>query len=243
MEIAGRVAVVTGGASGLRGVLTEHLARLGATVLVVDVDGDRAAALCDRLGDEGHGCVPLEADLLADGQLEVVVRRAIELGGPHLLVNNAGGWSPTGRQYPTASSGEWRQVLGLNLAVPMELTQRCQPAMTRLGGGAVVNVASSAGRQSTAYGSPEYAAAKAGLIRFTTAVADWRGEHGVRVNTVVPDWIGLPRAHAELASLSEQERAARPPLIPPAVVADAVAELLADDAASGRVVVLDGDSG
>jgi NAD(P)-dependent dehydrogenase (short-subunit alcohol dehydrogenase family) len=240
MEIAGRVAVVTGGAAGLGEVLTRHL---GATVLVVDIDGHRASALSDRLGNDGHRCVPLEADLLAAGQLEAVVRRAGELGGPHLLVNNAGGWSPTGRQYPAASSLEWRQVLELNLAVPMELTQRCRPLMARLGGGAVANVASSAGCGGAAYGSPEYAAAKAGLIRFTTAVADWHGECGVRVNTVVPDWIGLPRAHAELASLPEEEQAARPPLIPPEDVAGVVAELLGDDTASGRVVVLDGDSG
>lgn len=240
MEISGRVAVVTGGASGLGEVLTERIAALGAIVLVVDVDGGRARALCERLAGTGQRGVPLEADLLADGQLAAVVRRAEELGGPHLLVNNAGGWSTRGRQYPTASSREWRQVLELNLAVPMELTQLCRPVMSRLGGGAVVNIASSAARGSAAYGSPEYAAAKAGLIRFTTAVADWHAEHGVRVNAVVPDWIGLPRAHAELETMSVEQRRALPPLIPPEDVARSVTDLLTDDSASCRVVVLEG---
>jgi NAD(P)-dependent dehydrogenase (short-subunit alcohol dehydrogenase family) len=102
----------------------------------------------------------------------------------------------------------------------------------------VVNVASIGGTGSGAYESPEYAAAKAGLIRLTSALSGLAGTDGIRVNCIVPDWIGLPRAHDELAQMTDAERAALPPLIPPDQVADVVVGLIVDDRAVGRAVVL-----
>jgi NAD(P)-dependent dehydrogenase (short-subunit alcohol dehydrogenase family) len=100
--------------------------------------------------------------------------------------------------------------------------------MRRAGGGAVVNVASTAGLGSQSYGSPEYGAAKAGLIRFTTALA---AVDGVRVNCIVPDWVATERVTAE-------ERATDPPPIPLETVAGAVLTLIRDDALAGRAMVL-----
>jgi NAD(P)-dependent dehydrogenase (short-subunit alcohol dehydrogenase family) len=108
--------------------------------------------------------------------------------------------------------------------------------MRSAGGGVVVNVASSAGNEDTPYASPEYGAAKAGLIRLTTALGDLEG---VRVNCIVPNWILTERAKAELAAMTQEERAAAPGAIPLEVVCDAVADLIADESARGRVVVLE----
>ena len=142
-----------------------------------------------------------------DAALAALVARAAELGGPHVVVNNAGGWSP-GPQFPEASPEVWSATLDLDLRAPMLLTQLALPAMVAAGGGVVVGIGSSAGVGVAGYGSPEYAAAKAGLVRFTASVAGLEETHGVRVTAVVPDWIGLDRAVAEVASMAE-ERATR----------------------------------
>jgi NAD(P)-dependent dehydrogenase (short-subunit alcohol dehydrogenase family) len=104
----------------------------------------------------------------------------------------------------------------------------------------VVNIASSAGLGLAPYDSPEYGAAKAGLIRFTSTLAGLRSTMNVRVNCVVPDWIGLDRAHAELAAMSPEERAAAPPFVEPSDIADVVTDLACDESLAGRVVVMRG---
>jgi NAD(P)-dependent dehydrogenase (short-subunit alcohol dehydrogenase family) len=98
----------------------------------------------------------------------------------------------------------------------------------------------SAGRGGEPYASPEYGAAKAGLIRLSTALGGLHQTMGVRVNCIVPGWIGLARAHAELARMPATRRAAMPPLVPPETVAGAVVTLVRDDSLSGRVLVLPG---
>jgi NAD(P)-dependent dehydrogenase (short-subunit alcohol dehydrogenase family) len=103
----------------------------------------------------------------------------------------------------------------------------------------VVNIASSAGIEWTPYDSPEYGAAKAALVRFTTCVG---ALPGVRVNCIVPHWIGLERAHAELAAMSDAERAAAPRFVDPSAIADAVVWLVQDESLAGRVVEMRGGS-
>lgn len=110
----------------------------------------------------------------------------------------------------------------------MLATQLALAPMRRAGGGAIVNVASTAGLGSEPYQSPEYGAAKAGLIRFTSALA---AVDGVRVNCIVPDWVATERVTA-------QERAATPPPIPLATVAAAVLTLIRDDTLAGRALML-----
>ena len=156
-----------------------------------------------------------------------------------MLVNNAGGWIGDA-QFPDAPFEDWSRALDLNLRGPMLATQLAIGPMRRAGGGVVVNVASSAGNESTAYASPEYGAAKAGLIRFTTALGDLEG---VRVNCIVPNWILTERAEAELAAMTPEERSRAPGTIPLEVVCDAVADLIGDETARGRVVEIEPPAG
>src|SRR4051812_21134901 len=99
----------------------------------------------------------------------------------------------------------------LNLRSAMLATQLALEPMRRAGGGAIVNIASTAGLGGEPYESPEYGAAKAGLIRFTSALKE-RG--GVRVACVVPDWVRTARAEAELAAMTPDERAGAPEPLP-----------------------------
>jgi NAD(P)-dependent dehydrogenase (short-subunit alcohol dehydrogenase family) len=254
VELAGRVAIVTGGAAGLGVVITRRLVQEGASVVVADVSegtlaarevGSEVAGLADRGGERaakevGSGVAFVRGDVRVGADVERVVVFAVErFGGLDVLVNNAGGIS-RGAQWPDASALEWRATLDLNLTGPMLATQLALEPMRARGGGAVVNIASSAGLGLTPYDSPEYGAAKAGLIRFTASVAGLREEIGVRVNCIAPHWIGLERAHAELAAMSAEARAAAPPFVDPGDIADTVVWLASDETPAGRVVEMRG---
>lgn len=113
------------------------------------------------------------------------------------VVNNAGGWLP-GDQYPDVDPDTWLSAITLNLLAPMLLTQLLWPTLSAAAG-AVVTIGSSGGVGDDPYGSPEYAAAKAGIHRFTASLGS---RTDVRVMGIVPGWIGLDRAHHEWAALA-----------------------------------------
>jgi NAD(P)-dependent dehydrogenase (short-subunit alcohol dehydrogenase family) len=221
MEIEGRVAVVTGAAVGTGRAIALALAAAGADVVASDVDEE----------------VGMETVTEAEGRMWFVradmtvpddVRRLIASAGPQILVNNAGGGGHIPPHFPEATPEQWGATLELNLHGPMLATQLALEHMRRTGGGAVVNVASTAGLGLEPYQSPEYGAAKAGLIRFTSALG---GLEGARVNCIVPDWVATER-------VSEAERATTPPPIPLAEVVAAVLGLIRDDTLAGRALVL-----
>lgn len=236
MRLSDRVALVTGAAGGLGRVIAGALAERGARLALVDVD---AAAVERAAAELGPPAAPFVADLAdANGVALEYARVCAELGAvPTVLVNCAGGWGAGRSHFPTCPPAEWGAVLDLDLRVPMRLIQLCAEPMARAGGGAVVNIASTAGYRTDAYGCPEYAVAKAGLIRLTTALAGMAASHGVRVSCVVPGWIALPRTVAELADLAPEQRAATPPLIPPAEIAGLVLGLVEDESSGGRVLL------
>jgi NAD(P)-dependent dehydrogenase (short-subunit alcohol dehydrogenase family) len=131
----------------------------------------------------------------------------------------------------------------LNLGSAMRAIQFAVPLMAERGAGAIVNIGSSAGLGFGPHPSPEYAAAKAAVIRLTAALASLE-ERGIRVNCVCPHTVGTSSVRARIAKLESRGEPLPPDLavelIEPDEVADAVLELIADDALAGRVVVLRG---
>jgi len=226
--VSGGLAIVTGAAAGMGLALARRLAADGAQVVLTDVDDEAGRAAAAGI----EGARYAHADMTERGDVE---RLLADADGLRVLVNNAGGWIGDA-QFPDAPFEDWSRALDLNLRGPMLATQLAIAPMRSAGGGVVVNVASSAGNEDTPYASPEYGAAKAGLIRFTTALGDL---DGVRVNCIVPNWILTERAEAELAAMTPEERADAPGTIPLEVVCNAVANLIADESARGRVVVLE----
>ena len=222
MDVTNRTALVTGAAIGTGRAIALALAAAGARVVVTDIDAEG--------GHETVHCVPsgrchfrrLDMTDPAD------ITEAIAAEQPQILVNNAGGGGHIPPHYPEASAAAWRALIDLNLIGPMHATQQALAPMRAAGGGTVVNVASTAGLGRARYASPEYGAAKAGLIRFTTALANVAG---VRVNCVVPDWVATER-------LSPADRSADPPPVPLEAVAAATLRLVRDDTLAGRVLVL-----
>ena len=234
MEIRGDVALVTGAAVGIGRAIATRLAAEGAAVVVGDIDAGGGGETVRRIEASGGAARFVRADLTDPEDVRALVDAARAWHGTlGILVNNAGGGGHIPPHFPDATPEQWGATLDLNLRAAMLATQLALTAMDRRG--AVVNVASSAGAEETPYQSPEYAAAKAGLIRFTTALSR---RDGVRVNCVVPGWIATERAQEELAAMTASERAAAPDPVPMDVIAAAVVALIRDEGAAGRVVEL-----
>ncbi|MEV0790476.1 SDR family NAD(P)-dependent oxidoreductase [Kribbella sp. NPDC050459] len=229
MDIAGKTAVVTGAAVGIGRAIAARLGAAGASVVVADLD---AAG-----GEETRALIgPTARFVQVDVRDDDAVRELMACR-PQILVNNAGGGAVLRPCFPEASVERWTAALDVNLRAPMLTTQLAIPGMRAAGGGAVVNVGSTAGVGFGQHVSPEYGAAKAALIRFTTTLPDL---DGVRVNCVVPDWVATPRGIRERAALPPAERGQA--LVPLEAVTDAVVDFVADDSLAGRVVLLERES-
>jgi 2-hydroxycyclohexanecarboxyl-CoA dehydrogenase len=188
MRLEGRTALVTGGASGIGAATVRRLAAEGARVAVADLDPDRARDVAGEV--DGHH---LEMDVTDNASVVAGVAAAVEAVGPlDVLVNNAGGG---GRFAPAffvhTEEAEWTEGLKLNLWSVLAVTHAVLPAMQERGRGAIVNVASEAGRVGSQL-SVTYSAAKAGVIGFTKAVAREGAHYGVRANAVAPGPIETP---------------------------------------------------
>jgi NAD(P)-dependent dehydrogenase (short-subunit alcohol dehydrogenase family) len=238
MKTEGRVAIVTGaGAEGSGRAIAMAFAHSGASVVVGDIDPIGGKETVDRIEAAGARAAFVRADVRVRDDIRRLARFAErDFGGLDILVNNAGNtWPP---HFPDCPPDHWEAALDLNLRGPMFAIQVALEAMRRRGGGAIVNVSSVAGLGYGPHDSPEYAAAKAGLIRLTATLAPLAETDNVRVNCVVPHWIETEEVKREIAALSPPEEADVPRLLQPSEVADAVVGLVEDDTLAGRCLVM-----
>jgi NAD(P)-dependent dehydrogenase (short-subunit alcohol dehydrogenase family) len=237
MEIADRVALVTGGGgAGTGRAICLMLARAGARVVVADIDVEGGAETARRIEMDGGRAAFVPADVTVEEEVRRMVAVAEEtFGGLDILVNSAG-LTPA-PHFPAAPVEHWSRYLDVNLRGPMLAIHYALQPMTRRGAGAIVNIASVAGVGSAAHSSPEYSAAKAGLIRLTATLAPLL-EQGVRVNCIVPNWIGTDEVKREIAEMSREERAEVPDeLTPPEEIAAAVLSFVEDETMAGRIMI------
>jgi 3-oxoacyl-[acyl-carrier protein] reductase len=225
VEVGGKIAVVTGAAAGIGRAVAAALAAKGAAVVLADLDSDEGRRAAEELGGRF-----VRTDVLVDDDLRALIAAA---EGLEILVNNAGG--APGPYYPEARIEHWSRTLDLNLRSTMVATQLAAEAMTA--GGAIVNVSSIAGYGLEPHDAPEYAVAKAGLIRLTGALSRLQVTNGIRVGCICPDWVDTPAVQRSLAELDEAERAQVPELVSADEIAGLVLELIQDESSAGRVVV------
>jgi NAD(P)-dependent dehydrogenase (short-subunit alcohol dehydrogenase family) len=225
----GKVAVVTGAAAGIGRAIATALAGEGAAVVVADVDPEGGERAARELGGRF-----VRANVLSDDDLRDLIAGA---DGLAILANNAGGAPEP--HYPQAPIDHWTRTLELNLRSVMVATQLALEAMTD--GGVIVNVASMAGYGLFPHRAPEYAAAKAAIMRFTGALSPLAEERGVRVNCICPDWVDTPAVGRSLAAMSDEERVRVPELVPAKEIASLVLDLIRDDTLAGRVMIRPAD--
>ena len=239
MDIGNKVAIVTGAAVGIGRAISEQLAHEGATVVLTDINAKEGAETLRRIQENSGRAAFREADITRDSQVQEVVDFAVDtFGSLDILINNAGGGGHIPPHFPEASSSRWGKILELNLRAPLLATQLALVPMSRQGRGAIVNIGSTDGLGLGEYQSPEYAAAKAGLMRATSCLARLHKTSNIRINCIVPDWVETERALQELAAMSEDKRTEMPPRVPLSQLCQEVIMLLENECASGRVVVL-----
>jgi NAD(P)-dependent dehydrogenase (short-subunit alcohol dehydrogenase family) len=184
-EFAGRVALITGGNSGIGRAVAHQLAAGGAHVIVSGRDPDRGAKVTDAIRSAGGTADFVPADLADLASVRSLAREALRLGGGHVdyLINSAAvfPFSLT----PDASEADFDDVYAINVRAPFFLVAELAPGMAERGYGAIVNVSSMVGSFGQA-GMPLYGSSKAALQLLTRAWAAEFGPRGVRVNAVSP---------------------------------------------------------
>lgn len=241
--LTGKVALVTGGGNGIGAASCRVLATAGARVAVIDRNGAAAQSVAAEIGGGATGH-PLD---VSDGA--AVARLAGEIaareGGIDILVNSAG--TITRQTIAEMPAADWDRVIAVNLRGPFNGTQAVIPHMRRRGGGAIVNVASVAGRRISFGGGANYTASKAGLLGFTRHAAYELAPDRIRVNAVCPGPTATGFGGGQVPS--EQQKAERANKIPlgrmvePEDIADAVLFLASDASRMCTGIALDVDGG
>lgn len=190
-EFAGKVAIVTGGASGIGKEVALELAAGGASVVVVDLNADAAETIAEEIRDAGGTATAAGADVGDHEQVKRVVDLAVrEFGGLHLAFNNAGIGGPSG-PLEDMDIAAYHQLMNVNLHSVFYGMKYEIPAIVASGGGAIVNTSSILGLVAEPTALP-YTAAKHGVAGMTKAAAAFYAPQGVRINSVHPGYIDTP---------------------------------------------------
>jgi NAD(P)-dependent dehydrogenase (short-subunit alcohol dehydrogenase family) len=197
-DLTGKVAIVTGGAGGIGAVFGRALAERGASVVLADLDHERAAKVADTIAADGGAAIGVGLDVTNPDWTKAVVADTTERwGGLDILINSAALMAeiPFG-PLDTFPLDWWERVIAVNLTGPLLCTQAAAPAMAVRGGGRIVNMVSAGAFQPAGvYGVSKYA-----LVGLTMNLASQLGAKGITVNAIAP---GLVADEAGMRALPD----------------------------------------
>jgi NAD(P)-dependent dehydrogenase (short-subunit alcohol dehydrogenase family) len=206
-KLAGKVAVVTGGASGIGQRIAERFAAEGASVVVADINSVGGQAVVDEIQNRAGQAIFLEMDVTREADcLRVTTHAVSRFGRLDIMVNNAG----VGAAAPIAELSEqmWDSVMAVNLKGVFLGTKHAFRAMRQTGGGVILNTASVAGLLSAPNFAP-YNVSKAAVIHLTRTTALEGAAYHIRANALCPVWVDTPMAQAFLQQFPNSDAARR----------------------------------
>jgi 3-oxoacyl-[acyl-carrier protein] reductase len=186
LGLQGKVAIVTGSARGLGAATARRLAKEGATVVVTDIDRDGTAAMAESLKADGFNAIGIACDITKSAEVRQLVDATVAaFGSVHVLVNNAG--FPRDTLLTKMSEEDWDKVIEVILKGSFLTSKAVMPLMIEQQWGRIVNISSRAYLGNP--GQANYAAAKAGILGLTRALAIEEGRYNITVNAVAPGFI------------------------------------------------------
>lgn len=238
MELAGKVAVVTGAGGGGQGrALAVRLGAEETVVVVSDLNEAGGAETVRRIRGNGGQAVFVRADMGNEADIAALFAHVEKnFGGLDILVNNAGPYFPGDRLE------RWEETIKANLLGTMSAALHAVRSMRQRGGGAILCYGSTSaighGRKHSP--APAYDVAKAGVARFVTTMQWLRDAHNIRINCILPDWVATEEVQAYVDSLTpEQRHSGRVPdtLIGLEEISTAALRFISDESLAGRVLI------
>lgn len=245
-RVAGKVALITGAASGLGAESARRLAREGASLVLTDMAAEAGAAVADEIGPQA---LFIAHDVTDEAGWADVVRTARERFGRIDVLVNSAGVASEGGPLLEISYASWRRILSINLDGTFLGMRAVAPSMVETGGGSIINLSSILGKVGLP-GAPAYCASKGGVLLLTKSTALELAPLGVRVNSVHPGFIETPMV-ANVLHAAENGNEVRDLLISrhalgrlgvPREIADGIVFLASDESSfmTGAELVIDG---
>jgi NAD(P)-dependent dehydrogenase (short-subunit alcohol dehydrogenase family) len=241
--LEGRVALVTGGASGIGSSTALALAEEGAKVVVYDLDGGKAREVCDRLAGRGGEGMAIQGSVADESQVEAAVCRVMEAFGSIDILVNSAGILDRNAMLEERTLEDWERVIKVNLTGVFLCCRAVLPHMKRKRHGKIIAIGSTAGQRMGVLGGVAYASSKSGLNSFTRHLAFEAAPWGINVNMILPGPVATSmRGGDEEKSRARDRQVPMGRVIQPEEVADAVVFLASDKArmVTGAFLPVDG---